>query len=84
VGPLAGSLTTDPTAEDTPKVAVLDSGADCGALELPGQVSRADQPRRVESRQSSSSIRALRRSCLRQLRARHLRRLAGRSQHQQW
>src|SRR5262245_60362541 len=32
-----GFLTTDPMAADTPKVAVLDSGADCGALELQGK-----------------------------------------------
>jgi subtilase family serine protease len=32
-----GVSTTDPTAADTPKVAVLDSGADCGALELQGK-----------------------------------------------
>src|SRR6266481_4449665 len=32
-----GFLTTDPTAADTPKVAVLDSGADCDTLELQGK-----------------------------------------------
>ena len=32
-----GLLTTDPTAANTPKVAVLDSGADCGALDLQGK-----------------------------------------------
>jgi subtilase family serine protease len=32
-----GLLTTDPTAENTPKVAVLDSGADCAARELQGK-----------------------------------------------
>jgi hypothetical protein len=32
-----GSSTTDPTAANTPKVAVLDSGADCDTLELQGK-----------------------------------------------
>jgi thermitase len=32
-----GFLTTDPTAANTPKVAVLDSGADCDTLELQGK-----------------------------------------------
>jgi thermitase len=32
-----GFLTVDPTAADTPKVAVLDSGADCDTLELHGK-----------------------------------------------
>jgi thermitase len=32
-----GLLTTDPAAADTPKVAVLDSGADCDTLELDGK-----------------------------------------------
>jgi thermitase len=32
-----GVATTDPTAANTPKVAVLDSGADCDALELQGK-----------------------------------------------
>src|SRR5439155_21133578 len=32
-----GFLTTDPTVGNTPKVAVLDSGADCDALELQGK-----------------------------------------------
>jgi len=32
-----GLPTTDPAAADTPKVAVLDSGADCDALELQGK-----------------------------------------------
>ncbi|PSL16703.1 PKD domain-containing protein [Marinobacterium halophilum] len=32
-----GRATLDPNARDTPKVAVLDSGADCNALELQGK-----------------------------------------------